>query len=111
MQAIAATQRGRDGTTRCGASTCTSSPARASMKARPRRTKRPLSLTCAAPWLRTERCLVSYSDIFYSAATVRALACSARVSATDGAVTGLVGRDSIHWSRRRSAPDPLPGSR
>ncbi len=33
-----------------------------------------VSLTCAAPWLRTERCLVSYSDIFYSAATVRALA-------------------------------------
>lgn len=33
-----------------------------------------VSLTCATPWLRAERCIISYSDIFYSAATVRALA-------------------------------------
>jgi choline kinase len=33
-----------------------------------------VSLQCAAPWLRTEPCIISYSDIFYSIATVERLA-------------------------------------
>lgn len=32
-----------------------------------------MSLACAAPWLRTGTCVVSYSDIFYSASAVMAL--------------------------------------
>jgi choline kinase len=36
-----------------------------------------VSLRCAAPWLRTEPCIISYSDIFYSAATVERLAACA----------------------------------
>lgn len=32
-----------------------------------------MSLACAAEWLRTESCIVSYSDIFYAAAAVAAL--------------------------------------
>ncbi|PWC31701.1 phosphocholine cytidylyltransferase family protein [Azospirillum sp. TSO22-1] len=33
-----------------------------------------VSLTCAAPWLEAEPCLVSYGDIFYTAETARRLA-------------------------------------
>lgn len=32
-----------------------------------------VSLTCAAPWLEAEPCLVSYGDIFYTAETARRL--------------------------------------
>lgn len=33
-----------------------------------------VSLQCAAPWLRAEPCIVSYSDIFYSGETIQRLA-------------------------------------
>lgn len=33
-----------------------------------------MSLACAAQWLETDRCIVSYSDIFYPTAAVRTLA-------------------------------------
>jgi len=36
-----------------------------------------MSLACAEAWLRSNSCLVSYSDIFYSAATVSALIAAA----------------------------------
>ena len=32
-----------------------------------------MSLACAAEWLRTDRCIVSYSDIFYSVLAIRSL--------------------------------------
>jgi L-glutamine-phosphate cytidylyltransferase len=35
-----------------------------------------VSLTCARPWLSTERCVISYSDIFYDASAVSALTAS-----------------------------------
>lgn len=41
------------------------------------------SLACAAEWLKTEPCLVSYSDIFYDASAVSALMnCAARLAVT-----------------------------
>lgn len=41
------------------------------------------SLACAEPWLSSEPCIVSYSDIFYQAAAVTALAdCSASLAVT-----------------------------
>jgi len=41
------------------------------------------SLTCAQEWLRTDKCIVSYSDIFYSAVAVEALmTCKANLAVT-----------------------------
>lgn len=41
------------------------------------------SLACAEAWLRTEPCIVSYSDIFYSPAAVKSLmACTASLAVT-----------------------------
>jgi len=58
------------------------------------------SLQCAAAWLRAETCIVSYSDIFYSADTVRALAASEH----DLAIAYDPDWFKL-WSRR--FPDPL----
>jgi len=57
------------------------------------------SLLCAARWLRAEPCIVSYSDIFYSARTVRALAHA------QGAIAIAYDPDWLAlWSRRFRDP-------
>ncbi len=58
-----------------------------------------MSLACAAPWLETSPCIVSYSDIFYPPGAVSALAaCGADIAITyDPDWLSL-------WSRRFSDP-------
>lgn len=57
------------------------------------------SLQCAAAWLRAEPCIISYSDIFYSADTVRALAASGH------AISIAYDPDWLRlWSRRFDDP-------
>jgi L-glutamine-phosphate cytidylyltransferase len=57
------------------------------------------SLACAAGWLRTSPCVVSYSDIFYSTATVAALA------TTDAALAITFDPDwKALWSARFDDP-------
>ncbi len=58
------------------------------------------SLECAAEWLAEGSCVVSYSDIFYSAETVR------RLMADTGTIALSYDPDWLNiWSRR--FPDPL----
>ena len=58
------------------------------------------SLACAAPWLEQTRCIVSYSDIFYSTGIVSALV----AAESDIAITYDPDWLAL-WSRR--FPDPL----
>jgi len=58
------------------------------------------SLVCAAPWLEQTRCIVSYSDIFYSTGIVTALL----AAESDIAITYDPDWLAL-WSRR--FPDPL----
>lgn len=58
------------------------------------------SLVCAAPWLEQSRCIVSYSDIFYSPGVVSALV------AAEADIAMTYDPDWLAlWSRR--FPDPL----
>lgn len=58
-----------------------------------------MSLVAAAPWLRQEPCLISYSDIFYPAETVR------RLAALDGEIGISFDPDWLtQWSGRFDDP-------